>query len=275
MNPDEFVLLNQSGPPITFSGSFPANPYAGQTGLAPKYPLVDSLPATVVDGQSWRVGSSDSACVEVLGRNVVSLTGAGVSSFLPVVDSYKNPAKTQFYFRDVTAGAPATGSRVIFSFSGKIVGYVLSSGRLWIDVDSTVGYETSREVPTVNICDGLWHLISIEFTTTSIIVKVDAYSNTVNTSGYSSPNIALVTISSKNDVDPLQVCNIQQSLNGVLIDNIPCTESTGTSLANTTSPSRPATLSDANAHALSWVPQPTVTNTVWQWQPPEWVDLIP
>lgn len=54
---------------------------------------------------------------------------------------------------------------------------------------------------------------------------------------------------------PLLVCGIRQST-GSLVDCIQCDDALGTTvIANQCTPSRPATLSDATAHAYSWVPQ--------------------
>ena len=67
--------FRRCGSRITFSGTFPANPYPGRTGLAPKYPLVDSLPATVVDGQSWRIAEAG----QDYGREYLGVSGSWVA----------------------------------------------------------------------------------------------------------------------------------------------------------------------------------------------------
>ena len=62
MNPDEFVVLNNSGLPIIGQGElseFDASAYpAGVAVSAPRWPLLASAPATVVNGQRFRLAGS-------------------------------------------------------------------------------------------------------------------------------------------------------------------------------------------------------------------------
>ena len=77
MNPDEFVVLNNSGLPIIGQGElseFDASANAGLFVYAPRWPLLASAPATVVDGQSWRIAEAG----QDYGREYLGVAGAWV-----------------------------------------------------------------------------------------------------------------------------------------------------------------------------------------------------
>lgn len=67
MTESEFIVLNNSGVQITFSGTFPANPYEGQMGIAPRWPLLASAPADVANGCGFRLAGGGDYGTEYLG----------------------------------------------------------------------------------------------------------------------------------------------------------------------------------------------------------------
>ena len=69
MNPVKLIRKS-----LSFSGTFPANPYPGQTGLAPRWPLLALAPATVVNGQRWRIAEEPLE----FGREYLGVAGAWV-----------------------------------------------------------------------------------------------------------------------------------------------------------------------------------------------------
>jgi hypothetical protein len=116
---------------ITFSGAFPETPYAGQMGVAPKYPLVASLPATVVDGQRWRLESDG---LEYLGVGGVWVAQPSVTQAVWMWDGslWYQP---QITFTDEFPEYPYTGQ------SGTVGGVVwVWDGSNW-DILSISGYE--------------------------------------------------------------------------------------------------------------------------------------
>jgi len=239
MNPDEFVLLNQSGPIITFSGSFPANPYEGQMGI--------------VGGIMYRY------------QYVAELNGDTLTLSDYTVNTATDSLSIKFNFRDVAAGIGAT-TRTIYS--GRTSG---NSQRLRVDIKATTGYiravavnsdlasgYLTSEVP-INVCDGKWHDVELKFTSLSTTARlwcvVDGISSTdVNISAWDTTQLSKIIFNDATDVMPLDVCCIRQIVNSVVVDGIKCNESTGITLANAVTPSRPATLSDGTAHALVPVP---------------------
>ena len=66
--------FRRCGSLITFSGTFPANPYPGQMGIAPRWPLLASAPATVVNGQRFRLAEAG----REFGREYLGVGGAWV-----------------------------------------------------------------------------------------------------------------------------------------------------------------------------------------------------
>lgn len=57
-----------------------------------------------------------------------------------------------------------------------------------------------------------------------------------------------------SDIRPLQVCCIKQSLNGTLIDHLPCDDGTGTAVRNIITPARAGSLNDPLAWGMGWRP---------------------
>ena len=78
MNPDEFVLLNQYGPIIIGQGElseFDASANAGLFVYAPRWPLLASAPATVVNGQRFRLAEAG----REFGREYLGVGGVWVA----------------------------------------------------------------------------------------------------------------------------------------------------------------------------------------------------
>jgi hypothetical protein len=231
----------------------------------------------VVNGQSWVVGG-----VEYLGRGVVELNGPDTVTWSPSVANHKTANSITLQIKDVISGV---------SSAGDIINAMQAGGALpcwWLyhanetvvfvlkDVD-TGDFQADTQIPS--LFDGALHEFKVEFSDLDAKLIVDGITKlTLSLAGktlYDCESIRMQDGST--GIRPLQVCCIQQSVNGTLIDNIPCDESTGTELRNTISPLRPATLSDATAHALALVKQAAITKTVWAWDGLNFLadDLIP
>ena len=243
---------------------------------SPRWPLLGSAPADVGVGQRFRLAEAGLPHGrEYFGRSVVSaLSGQNVTLAGPVANLKDNDFCISAMLRDVVSldelyptmivvlnqfGAIKLNMWTVKESNGICVGFKQSDGGSNHFIASTTGV----------FHDGMWHSIRFGIQNKKPFIEFDGVLSTfdVNMNGWEPVSgDSIISIFASFDTSPFQVCNIQQSLNGVLIDNIPCTEVSGTALANTITPSRLATLSDANAHALAWVPQDDVTMGVWRSQ---------
>lgn len=232
-------------------------------GNDPPWVVVDTLPAS---GPPDLVLALDTGKVS-LWRDVVELNGGMDSmSMLPVyADLRNNDWDLLFCMRDLI---PGTTTQWPFFFniksgSTKIV-------RMYVDGPTQkLVVELSTEtgdmfdvfvVPIVSVSDGDMHCIALYKRSNLLTMVVDSeYIKHGDITGWS----PILTADSMNFLDsateftPIQFCNIQQSLNGVLIDNIPCDDPSGTTaLRNTATPARTASLNDVTAAGVkAWVPQ--------------------
>ena len=226
--------------------------------LYQKYPTLEDLPATVVNGQSWVVGG-----VEYLGRSVASLTSDTLEMLY--LGSFDGERKISFFVSDVDASSENYFD--ILTICPEFTVRVLPNGNPYVEFVDTLGQHTYLIADNTLIAGVL---CKIEFSIFPDSVSF-TYAGVTKTAPYTNRPACIdadTVMQFRDDVStrPLGICNIQQSLNGSLIDNIPCDESTGTELRNTVSPLRPATLSDEEAHADAWVPQAAITKTVWLYQ---------
>lgn len=277
MNPDEFVLLNQSGPIIIGQGELPEFDASANAGLfvsAPRWPLLASAPATVVNGQRFRLAEAGREFgLEYLGRSVVELE-AGENLSLPAIpfNPATNSLSIRVVFRDTVAGS--TDYESIFAVANTIGTAFISfqvartnGGNIYVQIQNTDNTAFLFGVTSKAITDSLYHSLELRFDPENQDVSMfvdDEFIQSWSTVGWMFGNASGFAMQPTEGFSPLQIPNVKISVDGALLDNIPCTEVSGTTLANLATPSRPATLSDANAHDLAWVPQDDVTMVVWQ-----------
>ena len=233
------ALMNQNALPIIGSG-----------------PLASAPVASAENQNMWYMSTDFGLC---LSRRVVSLDGPDTIKFAPVASTLKGiDWMCSFCFLDCASSvasfatlfevktAVLTGVRVVMTTAGKIELVLRNAG-------GTVAYLGLN----ANYSDLLFHRIylGIEngffFAYTEKEAKQSiAVPVTWDGTGYTEAVVSDFSASAR----PLLVCGIRQNT-GALVDCIQCDDALGTTtLANQCTPSRPATLSDASAHAYSWVP---------------------
>ena len=152
----------------------------------------------------------------------------------------------------------AVGNRLLNIFdSGKAVLRLnqIAGGMFRLSL-STDGSTTVAYIDTISpIIDTKFHKFSIEKIGNSIALIVDGIFATMSIGAWSVLTASIVEFrDSGADLRPLVLANIGQGDTIYGNDLFPCTESSGTVIANTYTPSRPATLSDPNAHVKALVP---------------------
>ena len=248
---------------------------------SPRWPLLASAPATVVDGQSWRIAEAGQDYGrEYLGRSVCKLEGDNIS--LPLFDYTVDSFEVSFAIQDYTVGVVSwPGIYQMKADSGSVGVMQIFALHNCAQVQILFDLGLNIQMSSIgDVLDGNFHRIAIGANGNTGYCKIDGViTNTVDITAWrnaahpSVSNNAIYDSNTTAGTTPLYVADIQQSVNGVLIDSIPCTETTGTTLANITTPSRPATLSDATAHDLAWVPQDDVTMDLWLSNGIEWMPL--
>ena len=159
MNPDEFVLLNQYGPIIIGQGElseFDASANAGLFVYAPRWPLLASAPATVVDGQSWRIAEAG----QDYGREYLGVAGAwvpqaSVTMAMWVCDAI-NWIEGDQIPAELTASGTGAGVLTIRLKSTEANALSLSGGgRFYSNEAGTLG-ETTSVTLTANVATTLY-----------------------------------------------------------------------------------------------------------------------
>lgn len=271
---EEILLIagGQSTIPLVSTLPADASLYAGQVYLAPRWPIVGSLPGTVVADQRLRIPEAGQKFGrECLGRSVVELDGKDTIT-ANYQGSFNGSRKIEFQFLVIDED---TNYQAIFFIGTSLFLRIIPDGRPYLNCYNSSGVNNLDLVSTKRISKGMFNEVSIEILQDSLILTVNGVSVSAqwsdNNRGSAIDSDGLMTFSDSTAfVSPLQICCIKQYLNGTLLDWFKCDESTGTTLANTATPSRPASLSDSTAHALAWVPQDSVTMGVWQSDGTDW-----
>ena len=160
MNPDEFVLLNQYGPIIIGQGElseFDASAYpAGVAVVAPRWPLLASAPATVVNGQRFRLAEAG----REFGREYLGVAGAwvpqaSVTMAMWVCDAI-NWIEGDQIPAELTASGTGAGVLTIRLKSTEANALSLSGGgRFYSNEAGTLG-ETTSVTLTANVATTLY-----------------------------------------------------------------------------------------------------------------------
>ena len=245
---------------------------------SPRWPLLASAPATVVNGQRFRLAdASREFGREYLGRSVVHLNSGDDTVIYPLPSTVGPGFAVEMTYRDLNA---IFGADILYCLHD---GTLEPTGRFlqitYTDDYLTGHYRNSDGVQIsfdpVSITGNVFNMVRLEIGEGFAKLSCGGNSSTITVDISKQMAYAQAgTYYFSTEDRPFQLCCFKQHVAGTLIDHIPCTETTGTVLANLATPSRPATLSDANAHALAWVPQDDVTMGMWMSNGVEWA-IIP
>lgn len=257
-----------------------ASLYAGQVYLAPRWPLLASAPGTVVNGQRFRLPGGTYG-VEYLGvggswvaqpsvtfgtwksRPTINLQGLDVFS-LPLI---QNMATTDWKIFGSVYDLSATSSVSPFFRAKKGAGNPLtisinSANQLSCSFrDNTESIVLTFAVP-VTINNQQFQYTVEKSGTTATLTLIYAGLN-LSVSGnigatFDGDGIDQFRYSDEvPGIRPVLVYGHQSWINGSLVDTFPCDDGTGLTVRNTTTPSRPGTITDNSPNGVwvySWDP---------------------
>jgi hypothetical protein len=275
MNPVKLIRNNI----ITVDTLPNASDYKGQLVCAPRWPLLESAPATVVNGQRFRLAGGTYG-IEYLGvggswvaqpsvtfgtwksRQVISLNGPDNITIPTISSDLKNnnwQARICFADKNSTFG---TNTRIGYFSAGGLSNLVILIDYLsYLSVqlrNDGMAVIAGGTIP-INHSDGYPHKITLTKSGSNIVVSSDfGESVTIPTTLWNGTGFdSIILVDNGIEVRPLQICGFSSSLNGTELDTLPCEDGTGLTVRNTTTPSRPGTITDSSPTGVwvySWVP---------------------